>query len=297
MKFDYVLRETVINLRRNVTLTISAIVTVSVSLALFGSTLLLRQGVDNVSQLWTDGIEVIAFLKADVTASQREAIQTFIDENPDVGRWRYVDPQQSKQEALRLFRANDAMRTKVEQGTRIPDSYRLVPKSKDINLMKSLGKQLAAQPGVFQVVDETDGIKTVTGVSEFAQRAMLVVGTGLLVAALLLILNAIRMAMYARRREIEVMKLVGATNWFIRVPFMLEGVFQGLVGSAVALGAVAALDKAMNRAAANRDYHTILEGFVASPGEFRLTMLVVILLGITIGAAGSVWGLSRFLRV
>jgi cell division transport system permease protein len=297
VKLDYVLRETVINLRRNITLTISAIVTVSVSLALFGSTLLLRQGVDNVSQLWTDGIEVIAFLKSDVTPSQRQAIQTFVDENPDVGKWRYVNLQESKAEALRLFRANDAMRTKVEQGTRIPDSYRLVPKSKDINLMKSLGKQLAAQPGVFQVVDETDGIKTVTGVSEFAQRAMLVIGTGLLVAALLLILNAIRMAMFARRREIEVMKLVGATNWFIRVPFMLEGVFQGLVGSALALGAVTALDKAMNRAAANRDYHTILEGFVASPGEFRLTVLIMVVLGITIGAAGSVWGLSRFLRV
>lgn len=297
MKVDYVLRETGINLRRNITLTISAIMTVSVSLALFGSTLLLRQGVDNVSQLWTDGIEVIAFLKSDVTPAQRQAIEQFVDANPDVGRWRYVDLRESKAEALRLFRANDAMRTKVEQGTRIPDSYRLVPKSKDINLMKSLGKQLAAQPGVFQVVDETDGIKTVTGVSEFAQRAMLVIGTGLLVAALLLILNAIRMAMFARRREIEVMKLVGATNWFIRVPFMLEGVFQGLVGSALALGAVAALDKAMNRAAANRDYHTILEGFVASPGEFRLTVLIVVVLGVTIGAAGSVWGLSRFLRV
>ena len=297
MKIDYVLRETAINLRRNITLTISAIVTVSVSLALFGSTLLLRQGVDNVSQLWTDGIEVIAFLKSDVTPAQRQAIQEFIDSNPDVGKSRYVDLQESKQEALRLFQANDAMRTKVEQGTRIPDSYRLVPKSKDINLMKSLGKQLAAQPGVFQVVDETDGIKTVTGVSAFAQRAMLVIGTGLLVAALLLILNAIRMAMYARRREIEVMKLVGATNWFIRVPFMLEGVFQGLVGSALALGAVYGLNRAMNSAAANRDYHTILEGFVASPGEFRLTVVIVVILGITIGAAGSVWGLSRFLKV
>jgi cell division transport system permease protein len=297
VKFDYVLRETATNLRRNVTLTISAIVTVAVSLALFGSTLLLRQGVDNVSQFWSDGIEVIAFLKSDVTADQRQAIQTFIDENPNVGTWHYVDLEESKAEALRLFRANDAMRAKVEGGTRIPDSYRLSPKSKEINLMQSLGKQLRAQPGVLRVVDETDSIKTVTAVSAFAQRAMLVIGTGLLVAALLLILNAIRMAMFARRREIEVMKLVGATNWFIRVPFMLEGIFQGLVGSLLALGAVTALDRAMNRAAANRAYHLILEGFVASPGELRLTAIVVVVLGITIGAAGSAWGLSRFLKV
>ena len=297
MKLDYVARETATNLRRNITLTIAAIMTVAVSLALFGSTLLVRQGVDNVSDRWSDGIEVIAFLKSDVTQDQRDAIESFIDDNPDVGDWHYVDLDASKAEALRLFERNEAMRTKIENGTRIPDSYRLSPQSKETNLMKSLGQQLAGQPGVLQVTDETESVKTVTAVSEFAQRAMLVVGVGLLVAALLLILNAIRMAMFARRREIEVMKLVGATNWFIRVPFMLEGIIQGLVGALLALGAVAALDRAMTSAAQNKDYQAIMEGFVASSMEFRLTAIVVVLLGVTIGAAGSGWALSRFLKV
>jgi cell division transport system permease protein len=181
-----------------------------------------------------------------------------------VGKSRYVDLAESKQEALRLFQGQRRHATKVEQGTRIPDSYRLVPKSKDINLMKSLGKQLAAQPGVFQVVDETDGIKTVTGVSEFAQRAMLVIGTGLLVAALLLILNAIRMAMYARRREIEVMKLGRRHQLVHPRPVHAGGRVPGTGGLRASRSARwTALDKAMNTAAANRDYHTILEGFVA----------------------------------
>jgi cell division transport system permease protein len=137
----------------------------------------------------------------------------------------------------------------------------------------------------------------VTGVSEFAQRAMLVVGIGLLVAALLLILNAIRMAMFARRREIEVMKLVGATNWFIRVPFMLEGIIQGIVGGVLALGAVFALDRFMKTAAENPEYQAIMRGFVASSGELVWTAVVVMMLGIVIGAAGSGWALSRFLKV
>ena len=297
MKFDYVLRETMTNLRRNVTLTIAAIVTVGVSLALFGSTLLVGQGVDNVSQRWSDGIEVIAFLKSDVTPEQREAIEDFIEDSPEIGTWDYRDLEESREEALRLFERNEAMKAKIEGGTRIPDSYRLSPESKDVNLMRSLGEQLRALPGVHIVTDESDSVKTITAVSAFAQLAMLVVGIGLLVAALLLILNAIRMAMFARRREIEVMKLVGATNWFIRVPFMLEGIVQGLVGALFALGALVALDRAMTSAAENRDYQTIMEGFVASSGEFRLTAFVVVLLGITIGAAGSAWALSRFLRV
>jgi cell division transport system permease protein len=298
MKLDYVARETVTNLRRNITLTIAAIMTVAVSLALFGSTLLVRQGVDNVSARWQDGIEVIAFLTVDVTQEQRDAIEATIEENPEVGRWRYVDREESHAEAMRLFDRNDAMRTKLEASPDlVPDSYRLTPASSEVDLMTSLGRQLAAEPGVLDVTDVTESIKTVTGVSEFAQRAMLVVGVGLLVAALLLILNAIRMAMFARRREIEVMKLVGATNWFIRVPFMLEGIIQGIVGAVLALGAVFALDKFMQSAAENEEYRAIMQGFVASSGELAITAFVVLLLGIVIGAAGSGWALSRFLKV
>ena len=297
MKFDYVLRETMTNLRRNVTLTIAAIVTVGVSLALFGSTLLVGQGVDNVSQRWSDGIEVIAFLKSDVTPEQREAIEDFIEDSPEIGTWDYRDLEESREEALRLFERNEAMKAKIEGGTRIPDSYRLSPESKDVNLMRSLGEQLRALPGVHIVTDESDSVKTITAVSAFAQLAMLVVGIGLLVAALLLILNAIRMAMFARRREIEVMKLVGATNWFIRVPFMLEGIIHGLIGSLLALIGVLTLDRFMERVATNEEYRLILQGFVASPGERTTTLLVVVLLGMVIGAAGSGWALSRFLRV
>jgi cell division transport system permease protein len=297
VKFDYILRETSTNLRRNITLTIAAIVTVGVSLALFGSTLLVGQGVDNVSQRWNDGIEVIAFLKSDVTPEQREAIEEFIKDSPEVGDYRYVGLDESREEALRLFARNEALRDKIENGTRVPDSYRLSPESKDVNLMRSLGDQLLAQPGVELVTDESESVKTITAVSHFAQLAMLVIGIVLLVAALLLILNAIRMAMFARRREIEVMKLVGATNWFIRVPFMMEGIVQGLIGALFAVGALVAVDRAMENAAQNRDYQSIMEGFVASSGEVRLTVIVVVLLGMTIGAAGSAWALSRFLRV
>ena len=93
------------------------------------------------------------------------------------------------------------------------------------------------------------------------------------------------------------MKLVGATNWFIRVPFMLEGIVQGLVGALMALGAVFALDRFMQAAAEKEEYRAIMEGFVASSTELWLTVGVVMLLGGVIGAAGSGWALSRFLKV
>lgn len=298
MKFDYFARETLINLRRNITLTIAAIMTAAVSLALFGSTLLVRQGVDNVSARWQDGIEVIAFLKSDITEEQRDAIVAALDDSPEIDDWDYFDREQSHAEAMRLFDRNEAMKTKLEASPElVPDSYRMRPASSDIDIMEGLGAELAQQPGVLSVTDVSESVETVKGVSNAMQRAMLIIGVGLLVAALLLILNAIRMAMFARRREIEVMKLVGATNWFIRVPFMLEGIIQGMVGAVLALGAVFAVDRFMQSASEKEEYRAIMEGFVATSAELRTTALVVLALGIVIGAAGSGWALSRFLKV
>ena len=298
MKFDYILRETAINLRRNITLTIAAIVTVAVSLALFGSTLLLRQGVENQSARWQDGVQVLVFLQRNITDEQRAALESSIGENPEVDTFRYVDVEESNQEARRLFRGNAAMLQRLDADPEmVPPSFRLVPRTTETGTVESLRRQYEGQPGVQAATGETEGVKTVRGVSHFGQLMMLVAAVILLVAALMLILNAIRMATFARRREIEVMKLVGATNWFIRVPFMLEGIIQGLVGGLLAFAAVWGLDQWMQTAARNPDYDDILGGFVASTGEFIWTSSVVVVLGIGIGAAGSGWALSRFLKV
>jgi cell division transport system permease protein len=298
LKLDYVVRETGSNLRRNITLSLAAIVTVGVSLSLFGSALLLQQGVENVSGRWQNDIELIVFLNRDITEEQQGALEDQLNENPEIQRVRYVGVEESREEALRLFERNDAMLRKIrENETWVPPSFRLVPATKDIEAIKSLQTQLAGVAGVFRVATSLDAVETVTDVAHFARRAILIVAVGLLVAALMLILNAIRMAMFARRREIEVMKLVGATNWFIRVPFMLEGVIQGLIGSVFALVSLWFLDGFMERVATREQYRLILQGFVASQGELTLTMIIVVVLGVVIGAAGSGWALSRFLKV
>jgi cell division transport system permease protein len=298
LKLDYVVRETTTNLRRNVTLTLAAIVTVGVSLALFGSALLLRAGVDNLSARWEDDIELIVFLQRDISDEQREALEATFEENPEVDHFTYVGLEDSRREAERLFERNEAMLQKIREDEElVPASYRIVTVTKDRNVIRSLRGQLDGQPGVHSATSSDQAVETVVGVARFSNRAIVSVAVGLLVAALMLILNAIRMAMFARRREIEVMKLVGATNWFIRVPFMLEGIVHGLIGSGFALVGIYTLDRFMERVATNAQYRLILQGFVASQAEVTLTMIVVVILGVVIGAAGSGWALSRFLKV
>ena len=298
LKLDYVVRETTSNLRRNVTLTFAAIVTVGVSLALFGSALLLQAGVDNVSARWEDGIELIVFVQRDITEEQTAALTQAFDENPQVDDYDFVDLEESQAEARRLFERNDAMLQRIEEDDDlVPASYRIRPTTAETEIIDNLGLQFAELPGVRRTTSSSDAVQTVSDVTQFSRRAILSVAVGLLVAALMLILNAIRMAMFARRREIEVMKLVGATNWFIRVPFMLEGIIHGLIGSLLALVGVFTLDRFMERVATNEEYRLILQGFVASQGELTTTMILVVVLGMVIGAAGSGWALSRFLKV
>jgi cell division transport system permease protein len=177
----------------------------------------------------------------------------------------------------------------------LPNSYRITPVSKETQAILSLTDQLREQGGVLKATSALEGVRRVQHMSSVAQTGILVVAVGLLLAAMLLILNAIRMAMFARRREIEVMKLVGATNWFIRVPFMMEGMIQGIVGSALAVVGIFTLNRFMQ--GLGKDQTTILSGFAASGSEVTVVMFSVVFLGIAIGAVGSGWALSRFLKV
>jgi cell division transport system permease protein len=298
LKLDYVVRETSINMRRNVTLTLAAIVTMGVSLSLFGCALLLRFGVDNLSARWEEGVELILFLNRDISDEQRSALEAKLEGNPDIVGFRFVDDEESREEFERLFQRNAAMLERIEDRPNLlPTSYRVDPRGTSTASIQALTNQFGQEAGVLRATSSIDAIKMVSRVSNSAQTAILAIAVGLLVAALLLILNAIRMAMFARRRELEVMKLVGATNWFIRVPFMLEGVVQGVIGSAFAAVGVLSLDRFMNDVGSDPTNLNMLTGMVASSSEVTAVVTAVVFLGVVIGAAGSGWAVSRFLRV
>jgi cell division transport system permease protein len=296
LKLDYVVRETSTNMRRNVTLTIAAIVTMAVSLGLFGSAMLIRAGVDSLSSRWQQGVEVVVFVNRSITTEQKDALETALGKQPEVADFHFVGNEESEAEYRRLFEDNQAMIERIEENPNLlPNSYRITPVSKETQSILSLTEQLRNEDGVLKATSALEGVRRVQHMSSVAQTGILVVAVGLLLAAMLLILNAIRMAMFARRREIEVMKLVGATNWFIRVPFMMEGMIQGIVGSALAMTGIFFLNRFMQ--GLGKDQTTILSGFAASGSEVTTVMLSVVVLGIAIGAVGSGWALSRFLKV
>jgi cell division transport system permease protein len=293
LSLDYVTRETGRNLWRNRLMTLAAVLTVAVSLSLVGAALLLKQGVSTATTRWKGGVQLAVFMQPQVPADQAQAVGTKLASMQDVKRATFCDQSCSYKEFRTMF-ANQPDLVQSATAADLPPSYRIV--ARDANQVEQIGSTLKPFAGVRNVVYAKQSVDTLLRVTGIAQAVIFSVAVILLVAAAVLILNAIRMAIFARRREVAVMKLVGATNWFIRVPYMLEGVVQGLGGAVVAAGVVGAISFLLRYSVQHYDV-TLFQSIVVSGHDLFITELFVIGVGVVVGASGSALGVRRFLDV
>jgi len=297
-RISYALRETWVSFRRNITLTGAAVVTSAVSLLLVGSTFLIQRAFDNLLTRWKGDVELIVYVRSDADATQIEVIKGALESQAsiiDVAKLRYLNQAESYAEAEKLF-AGDPGTLRLLTPANIPSQFKVVPVSQDSNLIRELGEQFRNIPGVREVAYAQDVFDVVARVSQFIRVATTVMSIVLLVVAVGLIWNTVRTAMFARRREIEVMKLVGATNWFIRIPFMLEGLLQGVIGGILSCLGLWGLNTAWSGAVADFN-DTELAALVVTDGYMRFVMVILLLIGAIAGAVGSGIAASRFLDV
>jgi cell division transport system permease protein len=295
-RLSYVARETWANLRRNLTLTAASLLTIVVSLTLVGVSLLIQRAVDNSLSRWQDGVEFIVFMNPEATTEQIGAVESNLQENPQVRDVRFFTKDQAYEEFKRLYPDSPEL---VETLTpeQMPTSFRVVPDTDDTALIDTIGQQLVKQPGVLSVEYAKKAVDWIRTVSNYLRFGSVIAAFVLLAAATMLIWNTIRTAMFARRREIEVMKLVGATNWFIRVPFMLEGLVQGLIGGALAVGAVWAGNRFWRNSVVQGTEILEFQNLVVNSSQFTVVALILLGLGAFIGALGSAIAVTRFLDV
>lgn len=296
MKAEYYVRETASNLGRNITITLASVMTVAVSLALVGASLMLRSGVENATRRWQGGIEFVIFMQRNPSPEQVQSIRDDLEQSPEVASVRFVDKKEAYEEFKLLFADSPELIDSIGPET-LPPSFRVEPVNKEVDAVEALGKTYAAKSGVGQVVFASKTIRLIQQLSSRLTVGIFVIAAFLLGAAGLLILNTIRMAMFARRREIEVMKLVGATNWFIRVPFMLEGLVQGLIGAFLAIAALAAFKPFFQKWLPSSRDIPLVSGFQVSSGEMLFIFGTLGAVGILIGAIGAGIAVSRFLDV
>lgn len=295
IKVDYVTKETVTNLKRNISMASAALLTVAVSLTLVGGALLVKRGVERATVQWRGNVELSIFMKAEAAEQELEAVSRQLDAMPEVSRYRYVDKAAAYEEFRQIFANEPDLRDSLSVD-QVPPSYRVVPK--EAEQTRLIGERFDNTAGVLRVSYAREEVDALVSVTNFLQVMLWGVALVLLLAASLLILNTIRMAIFARRREVAIMKLVGATNWFIRVPFMLEGMVQGVAGAAMAFGVVW-LGRGLIEsriASANNDIQ-LFKQFLVTSNDVMGTGIFLLLVGVIVGTVGSLVAVSRFLDV
>ena len=297
-RLGYTLRETRASFRRNVTLTVAAIITSSVSLLIFGLTLLMQQGFDNLLTQWEGDVEMLVYVNPDVSDEQRAVVANALDgQDQLIEQVTYCDTTCSLDEAERLF-SGDRSTLDLITPENVPTHYKVVPTEvTDVQTLRLLRDSLSDLPNVYNIVLADDTIDLIAKLKGFVGLYTLLLSVALLLAAILLIWNTIRTAIFARRREIEVMKLVGATDWFIRIPFMLEGLIQGLIGSLGACGALWLINDRWTVGVEDFPQFSGFAALVVDVGKVWQTSLWLVLLGMLAGAIGSGIAASRFLDV
>jgi cell division transport system permease protein len=236
-------------------------------------------------------VNVIAYLRDEVTAAEASALRDRLRANPEVLEATYL----SKDDAMARLKGQLADRADLLDmvtGNPLPASVEV--RLREAGRIAGFAGQLRGEPGVEEVALQQDVVDNLLRITRFARLAGLVMVLGLAGITLFVIVNTIRLAVYSRRREIEIMKLVGATDWFIRWPFVLEGVLYGLIGATLAVLVVEAAYRPVQG-----QFLSIVRFLpVNLDPAFPLKLSgLTAAVGVAIGAAGSYISVRRFLDV
>jgi cell division transport system permease protein len=230
-------------------MTIAVVVTVAISLALFGSGLLIRKQVETMKDFWYDKVEVSVYLCGEssqsatcngspVSESQRNELLGDLEATPQVAQVFYESQAQAYENFKEQFEDSPDLVENVTADA-LPESFRV--KLTDPTQFEVVASAFRDRPGVEEVQDQKALLKDFFDLLNRLQLLALIIAAVQVVAAVLLISNTIRVAAFSRRRETGIMRLVGASNLYIQLPFLLEGVLAGIVGAAFATGALAAV--------------------------------------------------------
>jgi cell division transport system permease protein len=231
MRFKYVLSEVATGLWRNVTMTVAMIITMAVSLTMLGAATLTFLQVSDMKTFYYSKIQVSIFLKQDITEVQRTSLDEALKADPLVKSHFYESKVQAYDRFKEQFRDAPDLVNSVKQDA-LPESFRITLKNPE--LFSEINKKYAGTDGIEQIVDQRELLGKIFSILGAVQSLSLVAAIVMAIAALLLVANTIQVAAYSKRREVAVMKLVGASNWFIQAPFVLEAVTAALLGSILA---------------------------------------------------------------
>lgn len=296
LKLDYTLREAGQNIWRNLTITAASMLCIAVTLALVGMAVMTQQGVSRATQRWKGDIEFIVFMQPDASQEQIDAVGANLGDSPEVAGTTFIDKQAAYEDFAGIFAETPEVLDLVTAED-LPTSYQVEPVNKDARAVEDLSRQFETQPGVWRVVREAEAIEDIQKISSFLTSAAIGVAMVLAGVAVLIVLTTVQLAIYARRREIEVMKLVGASNAFIRLPFMLEGLVQGIVGAGLAIVSLVLFKPVLERSLPSPEVIPLFDEITFTNVEMAGTYVFLAAGGMGVATLAAFIGVSFFLDV
>ena len=232
-KFSYVLKNTLLNMRRSPLLVFATIIAVLVSSFLVFTTLSARSIVENNTLRWQNGIHVVVFLDDRVTTTAHKQLETSLEDYPEVRTVDYFSKPEAEEEFKVLFKDQPELLAEVD--------FEILPASLRINLndpsdYKLIIERLDGNPAVKEIRTSGEAIERLLSLTDTlvisASAFALLIGF----AAFILIINTLRLAAYSKKKEIKIMRLIGASSTYIRLPFIFEAVVESLIGTSIAVG-------------------------------------------------------------
>ena len=302
MRAQFVLQEVWTGLRRNLTMTIALIVVVAISLSLLGTGLLFVKQVDNTRTYWQGKVQLSVYLctatsvserchaNGPTTVAEREQIQHDLQALPQVQAVYY----ESQEQAFAHFKqdfSRDRSFTNLVTSSELPDSFqvKLVNAQADYSIVAGT---VAGRPGVDQVVNDAAILSKFYRLLDAARNAVVIIAIILLVAAVLLVANTIRLSAFNRRRETSIMRLVGASNFYVQLPFLVEGILAGLAGWLIAAGLLVAV-KSLGLDALQQYFSNSVQ---LSAADLVEVIVLAMVMGVLLCGATSFLTLRRYLR-
>lgn len=290
LRLDYYLKETLQGLKRNGLVAFAAVSTAFIALFLVGGALLVQREVGLLITQTEANVEVSVFIRDDISPTQQQNLGNLLNQMPEVSSVHYESKEEAYQRFKRIFHNQKALVENVSPDS-LPASFRV--KLHDPQKFEVVAARVSGQAGIDKIVDQRNILKRLFAVTRVFRVGVLGVAIVMLIASAALIGNTVRLAVFNRRKEIGIMRLVGATNWHIRLPFLIEGIIEGLLGAGAAvLGLfimkVAFIDPLRGKV-----------GFLPLIGTPDVIFTVPWLLGLGVAVAviASLFAMRRFLEV
>jgi cell division transport system permease protein len=297
MRFQFFFKEAVRAMRRNAAPSFAALATIVVTLIVVGVFIPIVQATRGAADSVRSRVLVDVYMKTSASQAADARVERELAALPHVARVVF----ESKTQALAQQRKQDPTAYALLSSNPLPDTFHLYPDNPS-NVLAIRSELTPVGPGgtarmldssIANVSNHTDDTKKLLEVTNLVTITAALLSVLLILASILLIANTIRLSLFARRREVEVMKLVGATDWFIRWPFVIEGTIVGAFGALIAIGVLALTKVALLDPLVGR--WTLIAAPRTIP--FVPLMLVLVLAGVGVSALGSGLSLRRFLRV